>query len=384
MSTPPTVMTVYGTRPEAIKVAPVLNVFDNNHRLNSVIVSSGQHRQMLDQVNDIFGIRPAFDLNIMRENQSLNGVVSRTISRLNDVISEVNPDAVMVHGDTSTAMAAALAGFHAGAKIVHLEAGLRSGNLHSPFPEEANRKLISQVASLHLAPTNSARDNLLREGNDSESIVVTGNTVIDALYMVSQMEPRFSDPRLQSVIHSGRRIVMVTTHRRENLNAMAGIGEALQRIARAFPDISIVFPAHLNPAVRTAIFPSIRNLDNVLLLDPLPYAEFVQLLNAATLVLTDSGGIQEEAPALGKPVLVMRDNTERPEAVRAGTVRLVGTDPHRIYNETVQLLENSVAYMVMSRAINPYGDGHAAHRVGAAVAQLLGVGARLEEYVTPV
>lgn len=376
------VMTVYGTRPEAIKVAPVIKAFEADERFESIAVSTGQHREMLDQVNAQFGITPAFDLDIMRPGQTLNGIVARAIEGLDKIIEEVQPDVIISQGDTSTAMAAAVAGFNRGVKIVHLEAGLRTGNILSPFPEEANRRIIGQVASLHLAPTNESKRNLQREDFRSADIVVAGNSVIDALLEATTWNTTFTDERLQKAADSDAKMVLFTTHRRENLDAMSNIGRAMARLATAYPEIVFVLPAHLNPKVRAAVFPEIEGHDNILVTDPLPYNEFTKLMARAHIVLTDSGGVQEEAPALGKPVLVMRENTERPEAVTAGTVRLIGTDEDRIVSEAKTLLDTPAAYEAMANAVNPYGDGKCAARTVAAVAQLMGIGERLPDFAT--
>lgn len=378
----PKVMTVYGTRPEAIKVAPVIKALEADPRFESIAVTTGQHREMLDQVNTQFGITPAFDLDIMCPGQSLNGIVARAIAGLDEIIEQAQPDVIISQGDTSTAMAAAIAGFNRGVRIVHLEAGLRTGNILSPFPEEANRRLIGQVVALHLAPTNESKRNLQREDFRSADIVVAGNTVIDALLEATTWDTVFTDPRLQEVATSDRKVVLFTTHRRENLDAMVGIGRAMARLAEAYPEITFVLPAHLNPRVREAVLPEIEGRDNVLVTDPLPYNEFTKLMARAHIVLTDSGGVQEEAPALGKPVLVMRENTERPEAVTAGTVRLIGTDEDRIVSEARTLLDTQAAYDAMANAVNPYGDGKAAARTVAAIAELLGIGERLPDFAS--
>lgn len=377
----PKVMTVYGTRPEAIKVAPVIKALEADPRFESVAVSTGQHREMLDQVNSQFGIKPSFDLDIMRPGQSLNGIVARAIAGLDEIIEQVQPDVIISQGDTSTAMAAAIAGFNRGAKIVHLEAGLRTGNILSPFPEEANRRIIGQVAALHLAPTNESKRNLQREDFRSADIVVAGNSVIDALLEATTWDTTFTDQRLQDAAASDAKFVLFTTHRRENLDAMSNIGRAMARLATDYPDIVFVLPAHLNPKVRDAVFPHIEGHDNILVTDPLPYNEFTKLMARAHLVLTDSGGVQEEAPALGKPVLVMRENTERPEAVTAGTVRLIGTVEDRIVSEAKTLLDTPAAYEAMANAVNPYGDGKCADRTVAAIAELLGIGERLPDFI---
>lgn len=380
MSPKPKIMTVYGTRPEAIKVAPVVTALQSDDRLESVVVSTGQHREMLEQVNKRFGIEPDYDMALMKPGQSLNELVSRAVQGLDAIIKQEQPDVIISQGDTSTAMAAALAGFQSGVKIVHLEAGLRTGNIFSPFPEEANRKIIGQVTRLHLAPTNESRENLRRENFRSKDIVVTGNTVIDALLAASKWDVQFEDPRLEALRDTDQRLVLVTTHRRENLDAMKEIGGAVQDLAKAYPDCVFALPLHLNPKVRDAVLPEVEDLPNVIITDPLPYDQFTALMSRAYLVLTDSGGVQEEAPSLGKPVLVMRENTERPEAVVAGTVKLVGTDRERIVAEASNLLDHEAAYGAMANAVNPYGDGKAAARAVAAIAELTGVGERIAEF----
>ena len=376
----PKIMTVYGTRPEAIKVAPVIKALENDERFESVAVSTGQHKEMLEQVNKMFGITPKHDLGLMKPGQTLNEIVSRAIAGLDAVIEEEQPDVIISQGDTSTAMTAALAGFHRGVKIVHLEAGLRTGDIFSPFPEEANRKIIGQVASLHLAPTSGSMENLRRENFRSKDIVVTGNTVIDALLEAASWDTQFTDPKLADAAASDKRMVVVTTHRRENLDAMKEIGGAVQDLAKAYPEIIFALPLHLNPKVREQVLPEVESLDNVIITDPLPYDEFTKLLSRATIILTDSGGVQEEAPALGKPVLVMRQNTERPEAVVAGTVKLVGTDRALIVSQAKVLLDDEVAYKAMANAVNPYGDGKGAERSVAAIAAMLDLGERLLDF----
>lgn len=380
----PKIMTVYGTRPEAIKVAPVIKALEKDERFESVAVSTGQHREMLEQVNTMFGIEPKLDLQLMKPGQSLNEIVSRALMGLDEVIDAEQPDVIISQGDTSTAMTAALAGFHRGVKIVHLEAGLRTGDIHSPFPEEANRKLIGQVAELHLAPTAGSMENLRRENVRSKDIAVTGNTVIDALLEAASWDTEFEDPALQEAAASDKRLVVVTTHRRENLEAMKEIGGAVKDLAETYPDINFALPLHLNPKVREAVLPEVESLPNVIITDPLPYDQFTKLLARATIILTDSGGVQEEAPALGKPVLVMRQNTERPEAVVAGTVKLVGTNRSLIVAEAKLLLDDSAAYDAMANAVNPYGDGKGAERAVAAIAELLGVGERLPDFAPDI
>ncbi|MCC3271148.1 UDP-N-acetylglucosamine 2-epimerase (non-hydrolyzing) [Arthrobacter zhangbolii] len=368
----PVVMPIYGTRPEAIKMAPIIAELRASDTLTCFVTVTGQHRSMLDQVNTLFGISPDHDLNIFEPGQSLNDILVRTISGLDKLFAVNRPDVVLVQGDTTTSTAAALAAFNCGIPVVHVEAGLRSGNPLSPFPEEGNRKITSQIASLHLAPTETSRANLLAENINPEIIVVTGNTVIDALLATVRKQVPFADPGLETLASSGRRILLVTTHRRENQgDAMTGIGRALARIAAAEPDLTIVFPAHANPAVRDAVLPPLEGLPNVLVTEPLEYGEFTRLLSLAHIVLSDSGGVQEEAPSLGTPVLVMRDNTERPEAVEAGVVKLIGTDEDRIVTEVDSLLHNADSYRSMSEPMNPYGDGTAAAQSVAAFLRLI-------------
>lgn len=378
------VMPIFGTRPEAIKMAPIVQALQADDRFECLVTVTGQHREMLDQVNELFGIVPDHDLDIIQSRQTLNMVLARTVDGLDSVLERVQPDAVIVQGDTTTSTAAALASFNRGIPVAHVEAGLRSFDLHSPFPEEANRKITSQVSSLHLAPTSVARDNLLRESVAAATVYVTGNTVIDALLEVVGLRVPFSDDRLQALTQSvadGRRLLVVTTHRRENQGeAMRGVGRAVARLARENPELDVVLPVHKNPVVREAVLPALEGLSNVLVTEPLAYGEFTHLLALSTVVLTDSGGVQEEAPGLGKPVLVLRENTERPEAVTAGTVRLIGTDEERIYREVTTLLRDQGAYDAMARAVNPYGDGQAAGRTVSAVAELLGVGTRLPQF----
>jgi len=381
MSPTARVMTVYGTRPEAIKVAPVIRALEESPRLESVTVVTGQHREMLDQVNDIFGITPDHDLDVFAHGQALNVLMAKVFERLDPVLERESPDALVVQGDTSTVAAASLAAFYRKIPVVHIEAGLRSGDIHSPFPEEANRKVTSQVTSVHLAPTPTSKANLLRETVPEKSIVVTGNTVIDALLHTVDKELPISDPRLATLVAEGTPLLLVTSHRRENWGgAMEGVGRALRRLALAFPDTTTVLPAHRNPIVREAVLPHLEGLDNVVVTEPLAYGEFTRIMAAASVVLTDSGGVQEEAPSLGKPVLVMRDNTERPEAVSAGTVRLIGTDEQRIVDEVSSLLSDPAAYSEMANAVNPYGDGHAAARSVAAIEHLLVGGERLPDF----
>jgi UDP-N-acetylglucosamine 2-epimerase (non-hydrolysing) len=375
------IMPIFGTRPEAIKMAPIVSALQESALFRCIVTVTGQHREMLDQVNELFGIVPDHDLNILQQGQSLSAIMTRTIDGLDKLFADGRPDAVVVQGDTTTSTAAAIAAFYHGIPVVHVEAGLRSGDLLSPFPEEANRKITSQITRLHLAPTSTSRDNLLKEGISPEDIMVTGNTVIDALLATVDKQVPFTDPRLEDLAAGGRRILLVTTHRRENQGeSMRGVGRALARIADAEPDLTIVLPAHKNPVVREAVLPALEGKANVLVTEPLAYGEFTRLLSRAHIVLTDSGGVQEEAPSLGKPVLVMRDNTERPEALEAGTVKLIGTDEERIVAEVTRLLHDSAHFAAMANAVNPYGDGKAAARTVAAIEELLGVGYRTAEF----
>lgn len=376
-----TIMPIYGTRPEAIKMAPIVTALQNSDQFECVVTVTGQHREMLDQVNEIFGITPDHDLNIIQPRQTLNGVLTRTVEGLDRIFGDTPPDAVVVQGDTTTSTAAAIAAFYRGIPVIHAEAGLRSFNLFSPFPEEANRKITSQITSLHLAPTATSKENLLREAITEEDIVVTGNTVIDALLHTVEQQLPFTDPQLEEIASSGKRVLLVTTHRRENQGeAMRGVGRALARIADAEPELTIVLPAHRNPVVREAVLPAIEGKPNVVVTEPLAYGEFTRMLSVAHVVLTDSGGVQEEAPSLGKPVLVMRENTERPEAVTAGTVKLIGTDEERIVTEVDRLLNDDAAYHEMANAVNPYGDGEAAERSLAAIEQMFDVGRRVADF----
>ncbi|MCY0905482.1 non-hydrolyzing UDP-N-acetylglucosamine 2-epimerase [Arthrobacter sp. H14-L1] len=374
-------MPIYGTRPEAIKMAPIIKAIQASPDFDCVVTVTGQHREMLDQVNELFGIAPDHDLNIIAPRQTLNSIMAKTVTGLDALFEAGAPDAVIVQGDTTTSTAAAIAAFYRGIPVVHVEAGLRSGDLFSPFPEEGNRKISSHISSLHLASTSVSKANLLRENINPEDIVLTGNTVIDALLETVDKNVPFQDRALQDLAETGKEILLVTTHRRENQgNTMDGIGRALARIADAYPDLTIVLPVHKNPAVREAVLPAITGKPNVIITEPLGYGAFTRLLSLAHIVLTDSRGVQEQAPSLGKPVLVMRNNTERPEAVSAGTVKLIGTDESVIVTEVATLLDDAAAYSAMANAVNPYGDGHAAARCLAAIAQLLNVGSRLPDF----
>lgn len=377
----PTILSVFGTRPEAIKMAPLVKAIEASETLNSRIVVTAQHREMLDQVNDLFGIAPDDDLNIMAQGQTLNGITAKVVAGVDEKLNEHRPDAVLVQGDTTTVMGAAVAAFNQKIPVIHLEAGLRSGNIMSPFPEEANRKLTSQISALHLAPTPRSRDNLRAEGIPAADIMITGNTVIDALHMAVEMGVRPDDALAKEFVATERPRMLVTTHRRENLGtSMENIGDALAELAANRPELLILLPAHRNPLVREAVLPRVEKFDNVLVTEPLSYGGFSTVMNAADVVLTDSGGIQEEAPSLGKPVLVMRENTERPEAVEAGSVKLVGTDKDAIVSNVSTLFDDKTAYDTMAKAVNPYGDGKASERSVSAIEQLFGIGKRVEEF----
>lgn len=356
------VMAVFGTRPEAIKMAPVVKELKAVDDIETVVTVTAQHREMLDQVLHLFAIEPDYDLDLMREKQDLFSISSGVLSGMKAILEKERPDLVLVHGDTSTTFVAALAAFYCMIPVGHVEAGLRTRNKYSPFPEEMNRTLTGRLADLHFAPTDTARENLLAEGTAPIKIWVTGNTVIDALLATVKNQYRFDEQMAD--IDFNRRIVLVTTHRRENWGEkMRDIYKALLRLVADFPDIEAVFPVHLNPTVRDLAMEMLGGKERIHLLEPLDYEPFANLMNRSYLVLTDSGGMQEEAPSLGKPVLVLRDTTERPEAVTAGTVQLVGTAEEKVYKAAARLLSDQAAYDAMARAINPYGDGKAARRI---------------------
>lgn len=356
------VMSVFGTRPEAIKMAPVVLELYKYSEVEPLVTVTAQHREMLDQVLNLFSIRPDFDLNIMSEGQTLFDITSRALTGLDKVLTAAKPDVVLVHGDTTTTFAGALAAYYHQIEVGHVEAGLRTQNKFSPYPEEMNRRLTGALADLNFAPTPTAKDNLLREGVDAEKIFVTGNTVIDALLQIVRADFVFSD-ELEGV-DFGKKIILVTTHRRENLGEpMRQVYKALKSLVEEFSDVEIIFPVHKNPKVREVVNEELGGLERVCLTDPLDYEPFANLMNRATLILTDSGGVQEEAPALGKPVLVLRDTTERPEAVDAGTVKLIGTNQEKVYGAAKLLLTDAVEYRKMAEARSPYGDGHAAERI---------------------
>ncbi len=358
------VLSIFGTRPEAVKMAPVVNRLSVTQDVESLVCVTAQHRQMLDQVLDLFAIAPDFDLDLMRQDQSLPDLTAVVIQGLDTIVRDVQPDWVLVQGDTTTVMAAGLLAFYHHVRVGHVEAGLRTGDKWQPFPEEVNRKVTGVVADLHFAPTEQARDNLLHEGVNSESIVVTGNPVIDALYEIVERPYDFDHPVFQD-IPEDRRLILVTAHRRENFGEpMEQIFEALREIAERYrEDVHLVYPVHPNPNVHEPAHRTLSGIPNLTLTEPLDYLPMTHLMKRAYLVLTDSGGLQEEAPALGTPVLVLRRVTERPEAVQAGTARLVGTDSNKIVSETSKLLDDPEAHRAMAQAVNPFGDGHAAERI---------------------
>lgn len=375
------IMLVFGTRPEAIKMAPLVKEFQKHQdAFKTIVCVTGQHRQMLDQVLNIFDIQPDYDLNIMKQGQDLYDITARVLTGMRDVLNECRPDVVLVHGDTTTSAAAALAAFYQQIPVGHVEAGLRTHNIYSPWPEEMNRQITGRVAEYHFAPTQSSLDNLVAEGISETKITVTGNTVIDALYWVVDKIKKDETLRLNLAallkeagydttrLEAGRKMVLITGHRRENFgDGFISMCRAIKTLTEQYHEVDFVYPMHLNPNVRKPIHEvfgeNLTDLDNMFFIEPLEYLSFVYLMEKSTIVLTDSGGIQEEAPGLGKPVLVMRDTTERPEALAAGTVKLVGTDYDKIVNEVVDLLDNPSLYESMSQAVNPYGDGKACARI---------------------
>lgn len=366
------ILIVFGTRPEAIKMAPLVKAFKNNNNFDTRVCVTAQHRQMLDQVLDIFEIVPEYDLNIMKAGQDLYDITANVLVGIRDVLADFKPDVVFVHGDTSTTFSTSLAAYYAKVKVGHIEAGLRTYDIYSPWPEEGNRQLTGILANYHFAPTTQSQENLLKEGKNKSDIFVTGNTVIDALmYVVDRIEnqPELKEKirnkiNVQFPLKSQRKVILVTGHRRENFGqGFVNICEGLKQIALNNTEIDIVYPVHLNPNVQRPVNEILSNIENVYLIDPLQYEEFIYLMSQAHFIITDSGGIQEEAPSLGKPVLVMRDTTERPEAVAAGTVKLVGCDRDTLVNEAEKLLRDQSEYEMMSRAHNPYGDGKACDRI---------------------
>jgi len=354
---------VFGTRPEAIKLAPVLQQLSSDPQFQPVSIVTAQHRQMLDQVLDVFHIRPKHDLGIMTPNQTLAGIVSQSVERLDQLFKKIQPNGVLVQGDTATTFVASLAAFYNQIPVGHVEAGLRTGDRNEPFPEEMNRRLTSALAEWHFPPTTAARGNLLAEGVNPASIFVTGNTVIDAFHLALKARRNGQTPIGPKEL-AGKRLILVTMHRRENQGApMKSICLGLRDIVRRFADVAIVFPVHLSPGVRNVVMPLLSGVERFWLTEPLDYLDTAQMIQRSTLVITDSGGIQEEAPSLGKPVLVLRNKTERPEGVQAGTARLVGTSRTTLVNEATRLLSDSRLYATMANAVNPYGDGKAAQRI---------------------
>ena len=361
------VMTVFGTRPEAIKMAPLVQELARRPGIESLCCVTAQHRQMLDSVLHIFGLTPDYDLNIMQPRQTLSSITSRCLLGMEEVLEQAKPDLVLVHGDTSTTFAGALAAFYHQIPVGHVEAGLRTWDRYSPFPEEMNRTMVGDLAELHFCPTQSNRDNLAREGI-TEGVYITGNTVIDALATTVRKDFVFTTQLLNTLDYENRRVILVTCHRRENYGApMAQIMTALRRLADDFPQVDLVYPVHLSPVVREAAQKYLSGHERIHLIEPLDVAEMHNLMGRCYFVMTDSGGLQEEAPALGKPVLVLRRETERPEAVAAGTARLAGTGEQQVYDMAAQLLTDPAAYAQMAHAVNPYGDGHACARIADAI-----------------
>lgn len=357
------ILSVFGTRPEAIKMAPLVSVLQKNNHIDSKVCVTAQHREMLDQVLDIFEIRPDYDLDIMKKRQSLMDITISALKGLEEVIRELKPDMVLVHGDTTTTFVGALASYYNQVKVGHVEAGLRTFNKFFPYPEEMNRKLTGAIADIHFSPTLNSKKNLLKEGVRENSIYITGNTVIDALKTTVKKEYEFKNPLLKKIDYS-KKIIMVTAHRRENLGEpLKNICTALKEISQSYKDTEIVYPVHMNPAVRDIVFPMLGNIDGIHLIDPIDVMEMHNLMDRCYLILTDSGGLQEEAPSLGKPVLVLRAETERPEAIEFGTLKLAGTEKKNIYELTAMLLDDYDEYKKMATAVNPYGDGFASQRI---------------------
>ncbi len=367
------VMAIFGTRPEAIKMAPVVRELLKHPEIETKVCLTAQHREMLDQVVDLFQLPVDYDLDIMKQGQSLYDITDRVLLGLKEVLEKEKPDLVLVHGDTTTTFSATLAAFYQQIDVGHVEAGLRTGNMYSPFPEEANRRLTSVLTALHFAPTETARQNLLKENQKDDHIFTVGNSVIDALLATVKKDYVFEDKELQD-IEEHKRIILVTTHRRENLGEpMRNVYRALRRLVETVPDTEVVFPVHRNPLVRQAVKEVLDGVPGIHLVDPMEYEPFTNLMARSAIILTDSGGIQEEAPSLGKPVLVLRDTTERPEAVASGTVKLVGTDEDKVYNTAYKLLTDEEAYREMAESINPYGDGHTSERIIQAILYFYGI-----------
>ena len=381
------VMLVFGTRPEAIKMAPLVKEFQKDNNIETQVCVTGQHRQMLDQVLELFKIKPNYDLNIMKAGQDLYDVTSQVIIGMRDILKTANPDIVLVHGDTTTSTATALAAFYQQIPVAHVEAGLRTHNIYSPWPEEMNRQITGRIATYHFSPTELSKTNLIKENIDSKNIIITGNTVIDALFYVIKKikaDNTLSENLYQNLVqcgydtqrlNNGRQLILITGHRRENFgDGFIHMCKAIKSLVQKYPNVDFVYPMHLNPNVRKPIHEvfgeNLSELSNMFFIEPLEYFSFIYLMEKATIILTDSGGIQEEAPSLGKPVLVMRDTTERPEAVEAGTVKLVGTNYDTIINSVSDLLDNEKSYLQMSQSTNPYGDGKACERIVSFIQQL--------------
>lgn len=363
----PKILLVFGTRPEAIKMAPLVKAFQNDPFFETSVCVTAQHREMLDQVLSFFDLAPDYDLDLMKPGQNLYSLTAAIIEGMKSILEELQPEYVFVHGDTTTTLATSLATYYAQKKLCHIEAGLRTGNKYAPFPEEMNRSITGRLADFHFAPTEKSKQNLLKENVGEEQILITGNTVIDALFhsiALLKQKPSTEVEKLKGWLRKDREFILVTGHRRENFgDGFLRICEALAEIATQRPDIDIIYPVHLNPNVKVPVYEHLSNKENIHLIDPQPYEAFVWLMDKGKMVITDSGGIQEEAPSLGKPVLVMRETTERPEAVTAGTVVLVGTDKDKIISETLDLLANPQRYQEMSALHNPYGDGKACQRI---------------------
>lgn len=377
------IMPVFGTRPEAIKMAPLIRILAEQEEIQTITTVTAQHREMLDQVLNLFKIKPVYDLNIMKPAQSLTGITVGVLSGIEEIISKETPDLILVHGDTTTTFASSLAAFYQKVPIGHVEAGLRTYDKYFPYPEEMNRKLTGCLADLHFAPTQTAKEALLKESVPEGRIFVTGNTVIDALLQTVDKSYNFRNEVLKSVDFAKKKVILLTAHRRENLGTrMERIFQAVRKIVEGIPEVEVVYPVHLNPVVQESARQVLGGMEQVKLVPPLEYEEFANLMDRCYLVLTDSGGLQEEAPALGKPVLVLRDTTERPEAVAAGTVKLVGTDPEKIIAETTSLLKNADLYRKMATAVNPYGDGRAAERILQAIRYYFKLSTQpVEEYI---
>ncbi len=369
------VLTVFGTRPEAIKMAPLVKELEKHEEIESVVCVTAQHRQMLDQVLEIFDIKPDYDLNIMKDRQTLVGITTRGLEGLDEVIREIHPDIILVHGDTSTTFLGSLAAFYNKVAVGHVEAGLRTYDKYSPFPEEINRRLTGVIADMHFSPTTRNRDNLLKENVDESKIYITGNTVIDALQTTVRADYEFKDETLKNMDWDGKRVIVMTAHRRENLGEpLENICLAVKQLVEEFDDIQVVYPVHMNPAVRDVANRILGGMDRVKLIEPVNADELHNAISRSFMVMTDSGGLQEEAPSLGKPVLVMRNETERPEAVDAGTVKIAGVKKDVIYNLAKELLTDEEEYNKMAKAVNPYGDGHASERIVAAIIEKFGKG----------